>query len=116
MAGLAQGVINITEGMKAKIEKDSYIYYGMDQVCRMVNQAEKGEAPCPICRERSKALHEQVSHLFWKFRDAEKLPSDDFAELLLITLHRFGALSPQFKPDVGKGGGESWPKHEDGND
>jgi hypothetical protein len=114
MAGLAQGAINVAEGL-SQIEPDSFIYYGMEEVCRLVNEAEKGEAPCPICRERSKQLHEQVSHLFWKFRDG-KLPCDDFAEFLLITLHRLGALAPQHRPDVGDKGGESWPKHEDDND
>jgi hypothetical protein len=111
MAGVAQGAINVTEEL-SQIERDSYIHHGMAEVCRMVNEAEKGEAPCPICRERSKALHEQVEHLFWKFRDAEKLPAEDFAEFLLITLHRLGALAPQHKPDVGKSGGESWPKRD----
>lgn len=115
MAFLAQGVINITEGL-SKIEPDSVIHHGMQRVCRLVNEAETGEGPCPICRERSKRLHETVEHMFWKYRDAEKLPCEDFAELLLITLHRAGALAPQHKPDVGDKGGESWPKREDGND
>lgn len=107
MAGLAQGVINVSEQEAETIEKGSRIYRGMDEVCRMVNDAEKGEARCPICRERSAKLLEVVAHLFAKFRDSN-MDSEDFAEFLLISMYRDGALSSSHEPD-GSPTAQSWP-------
>ena len=41
------------------------------------------------------------------------MPAEDFAEFLLITLYRLGALAPQHKPDESDKGAQSWPKRED---